>query len=117
MKKLICLLLAFTLLALPVTATAATPRLAIIVPTLSFDGTTATCSLIASSDYSTDKISAVLQLWDGNSCIATWSASGTGALSMSRTKTVTKGVEYTLTANVIINGVAQPRASMTKKCE
>jgi hypothetical protein len=102
------------MLALPVTAAAATPRTATIRLSLSYSGTTATCAVVTVSDYSTDEITCVLKLWRGSTCIATWEGNGSGYLHMSKTKNVTSGVEYTLTADVVINGVAQPRASMTK---
>lgn len=116
MRKIICVLLAIMLVAAPVTASAAA-RTANIMVSLTYSGTTATCSVIAVSDYSTDELTCVLKLWNGSTCVATWYGSGSGYLSMSKTKAVTSGVEYTLTADVTINDVAQPQASTTKKCE
>lgn len=117
MRRIICVILVIMLIAAPVTASAATARTANIIVSLSYSGTTATCSAVAISDYTTDEITCVLKLWNGSTCVATWYGSGSGYLSMSKTKAVTSGVEYTLTADVTINGVAQPQASITKKCE
>lgn len=114
MRKVLCVLLALIMLTLPITASAATARSASIRLSLSYSGTTATCAVVTVSDYTTDEITCVLKLWRGSTCIATWEGEGSGYLHMSETKTITSGVEYTLTADVVINGVAQPRASMTK---
>lgn len=115
MKKFTALTLVLILLLsiVPLSAFAATPRTAMIYPTLSFSGTTATCSLIVTADPG-DNISAVVKLWRGGSCLATWNASGTRTLSFSRTATVSKSQTYTLTADVTINGVSQPQASTTR---
>lgn len=64
-----------------------------------------------------DEIEMVVKLWQGTTCIATWKTSGTGYLSFSQNKVVTKGKEYMLTADVSINGVAQTTSSFTSKCE
>lgn len=117
MRRIICVILVIMLIAAPISASAATTRTANIIVSLSYSGTTATCSTVAISDYTTDEITCVLKLWKGSTCVATWYGSGSGYLSMSKTKAVTRGVEYTLTADVTINGVAQPQASKTKKCE
>lgn len=114
MRKLVCFLLVLVILVLPVAASAATARTANIRLSLSYSGATATCAVVAVSDYTTDEITCVLKLWQGSTCVATWYGYGSGYLHMSKTKNVTSGVEYTLTADVVINGVAQPRASMTK---
>lgn len=111
------LLLALLLLVLPVTANAATPRLINIKPEIGFDGTTANCTVSVTGNSMTDEIEVVVKLWQGTSCIATWKTSGTGYVAFSQTKTVTKGKEYTLTADVSINGVAQATSSFTSKCE
>lgn len=110
MRK-IALLLALLLCALPVTANAAAPRIVGIVPSISFVGNTANCSVSITADSINDDITAVVKLWDGNSCIATWNASGAGFLNINRSKVVTKGVEYVLTVDVTINGVKRPTVS------
>lgn len=115
MKK-IALLMALLLFILPITANAATLRLGGIKPGIDFDGTTANCTVSITGDSMKDDIEAVIKLWQGASCIATWNTSGTGYVSFSKSKTVTKGREYTLTVDATINGVSQATISYTDKC-
>lgn len=119
MKKKVCILLAFLLLlgsVMPISAKAATSRAMSIAPGLSFSGTTAYCEVTVCTDYVTSEIDATMKLWNGSTCIATWTASDTGILGMNKTKTVTKGVTYTLTVDVTINGVAEDRVSISRTC-
>lgn len=105
MKKPIWLTLLLLLaLMLPITAQAA-PRSPRATPSISFSGTTAT-----------DSISLTAKLWKGSECIATWTASGTGTLKFSKTKTVEKGSTYKLTADATVNGTKLPTASATGTC-
>lgn len=115
MKK-IALLLALLIFILPVTAKAATPRNVNISPGLKFDGTSAKCSVLVVGNAEDDKIEIVVKLWEEDSCIATWIQSGTGYVNFSKSQTVSEGVEYTLTADVTINGSKQPTTSITRKC-
>ena len=86
-------------------------------PKLSFSGTTATCSvIIRSGASSTDKISVTAKLWNGRTCLKTWTASGTGRVSLSKTATVSKGKTYKLTVDYTVNGVKQPQKSVTRTC-
>ena len=107
------LVVALLLAVIPLAAKAATPRATGIFPGLSFNGTTATCTLTVSAD-ATDSISAEVKLWRGGSCLKTWYTSGSGLLTFSRTATVSRNTTYTVTADVTINGVAQQPASITK---
>lgn len=116
------LLLAFILvMAIPVTANAASPDeinpYALHVrPGLSFDGTTANCSVTVIGENTSDSISIIMKLWQGNSCIATWSTSGKGYVQFSRSKNVTEGLQYKLTADITINGIAKPTFSDYGTC-
>lgn len=56
------------------TAHAAT-RAAAVVPRISFNGTTASCTVFVAADRPTDDIEAVIKLWQGSKCIETWEAS------------------------------------------
>lgn len=119
MKKSICALFAFFILlgaVLPIPANAVSPRIVTIVPGLSFTGTTAHCEVTVLCDYATDEIDATMRLWEGNTCIATWSDSDEGSLSIYETETVTPGNEYTVTADVTINGEANPRVYIRRTC-
>lgn len=87
-----------------------------IFPSISFDGTTAKCSAIIIGDNMSDSISATLKLWQGNSCIATWYASGNGYMQVSKSKSVTRGITYKLTVDVTINGTLKPTVSVLGTC-
>ena len=116
MKKTIWLTLLLLLaLMLPITAQAA-PRSSSAKPSLSFSGTTATCKVTVYGTGTKDSISLTAKLWKGSECIATWTASGTGTLKVSKTKTVEKGSTYKLTADATVNGTKLPTASVTGTC-
>lgn len=117
-KKTISLFLLLALLFVhPVYAEAASPRVATIWPSIAFDGTTAQCSVSVTADHTSDNITIVVKLWRNNQCIKTWDDSGTGYLIFDKTTTVTKGYAYTLTADVTLDGVRQPTASVTGTCK
>lgn len=116
MKKIV-LLMALLIFNFPVTVNAATPRYINIRPGISFSGTTAHCTASVTGNSINDDIDIVVKLWKGNSCIATWEDSGLGYVYLSKSKTVQKNYEYTLTIDAIINGQAQPTASFTAKCK
>lgn len=117
MKK-IALLMAILLVVVPLNANAAATRRSIIIkPGIAFSGTTATCTVSITGNSMKDEIDLVAILWQGNVCIATWETSSNGYVNFSKTKTVTKGKEYTLTADVTINGQVQPTMSFSKICE
>lgn len=116
MKKPIWLTLLLLLaLMLPITAQAA-PRSSSAKPSLSFSGTTATCKVTVYGTGTKDSISLTAKLWKGSECIATWTASGTGTLKFSKTKTVEKGSTYKLTADATVNGTKLSTASATGTC-
>lgn len=116
MKKIACLLAAFLVLTIPIYANAASLRVTHVAPTLSFSGTTATCAVKIVAEDSAYPISATVKLWQGNDCIATWYPSGTGSLNFSGTKTVTSGLQYTLTVDATVNGSTIPTRSITRTC-
>ena len=117
MKKSISAILLLIALLIPVSAQAASPRTSRVYPSLSFDSTTATCSVYISGNKTTDSIALTAKLWQGSKCITTWHASGTGDLNFSKTKTVSSGSSYKLTADVTINGNALDTASASGTCE
>lgn len=90
-----------------VPAQAASTRLAAFAPTLSFDGTTANCSIYVRGSKPTDEISVTLELKHGNTCIGHWVDSSTYYVVINESATVVKGQFYELTATVSINGVLQ----------
>ncbi len=112
MKK-IAFLLALLMFVLPITANAATPRSVFIKPGISFDADTAICTVSVTGNTMRDEIDVVVKLWQGSNCVVTWTTSGTGYVNFSKSITVSNGVEYTLTADVTINGINQPTVSIS----
>lgn len=116
MKKIAWALLFLMVLTIPVSAQAATPRTPKVLPGITFDGTTATCTVTVFGDNTKDGISLTAKLWKGSECIAIWTDSGSGYLNFSRTMTVESGYTYKLTADVSINGKSLQTISTTGIC-
>ena len=121
MRKTAFFLALILILSVPTTAYAAVPDeispFALkIMPSLSFDSETANCTVTVIGDNMSDSISITMKLWQGNSCIATWSTSGTGYMQFSRSIDVTEGLQYKLTADVSINDNAKPTVSVQGTC-
>lgn len=108
------LLLCILTFSLVATANAAETRVAIAPPTLSFTGTTANCKLSVTKFGS--NINATLELWKGNTRVASWSGTATSSLIISKTKSVISGQTYTLKAHGTIDGVSFTAPSITKTC-
>ena len=90
-------------------------RMVVSNPTLNIVGTTANCSISVMGDHTDDTISIVLKLWCKDSCVATWRKTGTGYAFISESKSVNSG-QYTLTADVTINGIAQNTKPASDTC-
>lgn len=116
MKKRIVVLSIVLMLLISVTAQAVAAPRAYGTPSLTFSGTTASCSVKVTGKNANDSISVTMKLWDGSECIHTWTGSGTVLVSLSKTATVTKGHSYTLTVDAVIAGVSQPRTSAYGTC-
>lgn len=121
MRKAAFFLALIMILSVPTTAYAAVPEevspFALkIMPSLSFDGETANCTVTVIGDNMSDSISITMKLWQSNSCIATWNGSGTGYMQFSRNCNVTSGLEYKLTAAVTVNGIAKPSVAVYGNC-
>lgn len=116
MKKITWALLFLIVLMIPISAQAATPRVPKVLPGITFNGTTATCTTTVFGDNVDDSISLTAKLWKGSECIATWIDSGSGYLNFSRTMTVENGYMYKLTADVSINGKSLQTISTTGIC-
>lgn len=115
MRKYICMVMLLVALLIPLSVQAA-PCSPKAMPSISFNGTTAICSVAINSSSLTDSISLTAKLYQGSDCIATWTDSGTGYLNFSRSKRVQKGKTYKLIADVTINGEALDTASATGTC-
>lgn len=115
MKKtlIIAVVVILVISMVPLQAFAATPKTTGILPGLTFNGTTATCSLMVSAEAG-DEISAVITLKRGSTNVKTWTASGVRTLSFADTVSVSRNTTYTLTADVSINGIAQPQGTVTR---
>ena len=116
MKKRIFLLTALLLLALTVSAHAASLRLPSATPSLSFSGTTAKCSALCTADGTSDRVCATLTPYQGSTFVDSWSASGTYFVPVSGEHAAVSGKTYRLVLNWSINGVSQPSVSTTKPC-
>ena len=117
MKKRVMALTLVLVMLLGVTAQAAGPaKKPVASPSITFSGTTATCSVMVRGDKSTDKVVMTAKLWNGSTCLKTWTASGTQRANLNKTATVSKGKTYQLTVDYTINGVKQPQKSTTKTC-
>ena len=86
------------------------------VKTITFNGTTATCTADIYADNPTDRITATMILYNGTRQVDRWVASGTGELSFSFPATVESGVTYRLLVRYSINGVQQTAAETQKTC-
>ena len=116
MKKIALFLAIILVISAPLTVHAAEPRILSIYPGISFNGTTAECSVTVVGDYTTDEIDVVIKLWRGSTCVKTWYDSGDGYIFWEGTATAVKGKTYTLTADVTINNVTKPRVSVSGTC-
>ena len=115
MKKRFLSLLVELTLALTVNSLAASKG-ANAKPSLTFNGNTAVCFASCKGSLSTDKVYASLSLYQGNTCIGSWNASGTGRIPVSGECTVEKGKTYTLTLVYSVNGEYMPSVSTTASC-
>lgn len=100
------------LLMLP--AHAATTRAIVVSPSLKFDGTTATCFVAITANKPTDKISATMELWQGDTFIDSWTGTGTWTLKMEKTATVSKNKTYDLIVSYSVNGVEKTPVSTSR---
>lgn len=101
------------LLAVPV---AAASRTVPIRPSITFSGTKATCKVQVFAESVSDLITADITLYEGGSCIESWTATGTGTLIFTDTVTVRSGKTYTLSADAVVAGVAMDTAQISKTC-
>lgn len=112
-KRMFCLALVFSLI-LAIPAYAVSSRTINAYPALSFNGTSAACTVTILGERTTDKISATMELWQGSKLIDDWSASASGILKIDETTTVAKNKTYTLTVEYTVNGVEQTPISISR---
>ena len=58
-------------------------------------------------------VSATLTLYQGSTCVTSWSGSGNGRVIISKSCTVKSGMEYKLVLSYSVNGKAQESVSVT----
>lgn len=104
MKKIALLLAIILVVATPIQVHAATPRASVIIPGLTFTGTTANCSVRISGDALTDTIEATIKLRSTSSIVQTWYISGSGYIIWNDSAPVVQGRYYMLTVDVTVNG-------------
>lgn len=115
MRKIALILAVIIVISIPLSVSAAS-RATTISPSIGFNGTTAECEVTVFGNYSTDYIEVTMKLMRGNSCIATWNATGYGYLYLYKEASVVRNVTYTLVAEVKINNVALTPVSVSDKC-
>ena len=116
MKKRFLVLATVLAVVLSISAHAATPRAVLVLPALSFNGTTANCTVRINGNTSSDTISATIELLEGSTSVETWTVSGTGYVYFTDTASATKNKTYTLNVDAVVNGKAYPTASISQKC-
>ena len=112
MKKRLIVLAAVALLLFGFTAQAAVTAYA--TPTLTFTGNTANCGVIIR-----DKgkyIDATLELWQGNSMVASWSNTGYSLVNITGTYVCTSGITYTLRVSGTAGGVTISYTPVSGSC-
>lgn len=115
-RQLLAISLVLVML-LGITAQASGPMKAPVTkPTLTFNGTTATCTVYVRGNSTTDTVAVTAKLWMGSTCLRTWTASGKNSVKISETATVSRGKTYKLTVDYTINGITQPQKSVTRTC-
>ena len=112
MKKIIAITM--TLILLFSTAAFAATNATSISRSLTFTGTTANCKVSVSD--SGKSISVTMKLYQGSTELASWTASDTSRVVLSKTYAATSGVTYRLEASGTINGVPFTATPVTKTC-
>ena len=112
-KRIISWLLAVTLIFSLGISTYAAVQVVSVTPKLTFNGTTANCSVgITGSGY----IDATLELTCGGSSVCSWNATGYGYVSFGGPATVVSGNTYTLTVSGTAGGAPFSSPPVTKTC-
>lgn len=116
-RRIIALALVFPLmLALTMPAFAVELRAARYIPSLSFNGNTATCSASCQANNLKDEIEATLTLYQGEEYVDSWSDSGTFSVFISESCKVESGKTYRLVLEYSINGESKRPVSVSATC-
>lgn len=114
MKTRILPALLSLVLVLCVGSTEAKARYMDVWPELSFDNTTAECSVVIMEWGKT--ISATMELWEGNTLLDSWSDSGVSALTLEGSHRAVSGWTYTVEVYGTIGGEAFEAPLVSKTC-
>lgn len=114
MKRKVCVLTVALLFMMTLTTHAVQVRLIRPTLSLSFEGTTANC--YASVRSAGDEMDLDLELWHGNTLIASWPASGNSTVTVSGSCRVTKGQTYDLLITGTIGVQSYTSPSVSRIC-
>lgn len=115
MKKIAVILAVVFAMCITTTAFASEPeRILTNKVTFTIEGTTARCYVLVVSDSPDTKVD--VKLWDGKTCLRTWSERKKGSITINENVSVKKGKTYTMTVDITVNGVAKPQIVRTKTC-
>ena len=114
--RITALLLAVVLLISMPVSVFAEPRALTIRPTLSFDGTTATCEATVVGNDTSEYIEVTMTLKWGIFTIEKWTASGYGYVYMNEQHAVNSGWTYKLVVEVTFDGVEKSPVSVSGTC-
>lgn len=116
MRKIALLLAVVMVLMLPANALAAEQSDAVITPTLTISGRTATCRATVECENPSDYITVRVTVWYETRCLLDETVSGYGIIRYNDIVGVNSGWYCTLRVDVTINGVAQPTAEDSAYC-
>ncbi len=116
MKKRMIPMAVLFMFMLSISAQAVQLRAIRSTPSLTFSGTTATCSVDCKSGNSTDRLSVTLTLWQESTWVDSWTSSGTGRVLISEQCIAKSGKDYKLVLSYTVNGQAQSSVSVTGTC-
>lgn len=115
MRKVALLMAIILVISMPLTVSA-TPRALSIKPSLTFEGTTATCFVMVVGNNMSEHIEVTMKLMYGNSLVASWSDDAYGYIRLQGNAGVTTGRTYTLVVEVTVNDVVKQPVSIDETC-
>lgn len=118
MKKLLCVLMTLLIFTVvPVTAYANSSRAITVAISLSFENSTACCSVMITANYTDDVIRAVIGLYYEGEKIDSWFAYGEDCLPFTKTVDISDygPGTYEVTVVYTINSKAEPCVSMERE--
>lgn len=88
-----------------------------IIPNMSINGTTATCSLVVLAGNASDTIEATVVIKRGSVVVQQWTnLSASGYMNFNESLMVSRGNTYTMQVALTINGVLYSVDEITRKC-